>query len=115
MDNCIFCQIARKEVPAKILLENDEIIAFEDINPVAPVHILVIPKRHVNNIMDPVLAAEEQLAAKIFSAIQEIGEKTGIKQEGFRVVVNRGPKAGETVPHLHFHLIGGRDLTWPPG
>lgn len=115
MDNCIFCQIAKKEIPAKILLENKEIIAFQDINPVAPVHILVIPKRHVNSITDPILATDQQLVVKIFSAIQEIVERTGIEQEGFRVVINRGPKAGESVPHLHFHLIGGRDLAWPPG
>ncbi|HBK69818.1 MAG TPA: histidine triad nucleotide-binding protein [Firmicutes bacterium] len=115
MDECIFCQIARKAIPAKILLENEEIIAFQDINPVAPVHILLVPKKHISSIMDPKLSEDPELTTKLFSAIQEIAEETKINQEGFRVVINRGVNAGETVPHLHFHLIGGRELSWPPG
>lgn len=115
MNDCIFCRIAKKEIPAEILLENEKLIVFQDKNPVAPVHVLLIPKKHVSSIVDPLLAEDQQLAAAIFAAIKEITEKTGVNEDGFRVIVNRGAHGGESVPHLHFHIIGGRELSWPPG
>mgnify|MGYP000910267611 CR=1 FL=1 len=115
MNDCVFCRIAKKQIPAEILLENEKLIVFQDKNPVAPVHVLLIPKQHVSSIVDPLLTEDKQLAAEIFAAIQEITEKTGVNENGFRVVVNRGTHGGESVPHLHFHIIGGRELSWPPG
>lgn len=114
MKDCLFCKIAKKEIPGDIVLESMEVLAFRDINPQAPVHILVIPKKHV-----PSFAEIDQLPPKLISelmsCIKQIAEKEGIIGPGFRVVVNHGKQAGQAVEHLHFHILGGRDLTWPPG
>ncbi|NLC52532.1 MAG: histidine triad nucleotide-binding protein [Firmicutes bacterium] len=114
MTDCIFCQIVRKEIPAQILLETEEVLAFKDINPVAPRHILLIPKKHISSVMDPQLPTAPQLTAALFSAIQQLMGEADAK-DGFRVVINRGAHAGESVPHLHLHLLSGRELAWPPG
>lgn len=114
MSDCVFCQIVRKEIPAQILLETEEVLAFKDINPVAPRHILLIPKKHISSVMDPQLPTSPQLAAELFSAIQQLMGDADAK-DGFRVVINRGAHAGESVPHLHLHLLSGRELAWPPG
>jgi len=113
--DCLFCRIARREAPAEIILETEEVLVFRDINPVAPTHLLVIPKRHVGNILDPHLSKEEKLAGELFRAVQMAAAKTGLTPGGFRTVINCGSDAGEAIPHLHLHLIGGKKLSWPPG
>jgi histidine triad (HIT) family protein len=110
----IFGKIIRKEIPATIVFENERILAFRDINPQAPVHILIIPKAAI-----PSLAActpqHAQLLGEICSVAAELARKEGIAESGYRVVTNIGQQGGQSVPHLHFHLLGGRDLRWPPG
>jgi histidine triad (HIT) family protein len=114
MPDCIFCKIIKKEIPSQAVYENDHIIVIKDIQPAAPVHLLVIPKRHIDNICDPRLL-EENLSNSIIEGIQEVTRNMGLRENGFRVVVNCGSDAGEAVPHLHWHLLAGRKLAWPPG
>ena len=114
MPDCIFCKIIAKEIPSQSVYENDQIIVIKDIQPVAPVHLLVISKRHIDNICDAKLL-EQGLAGSIIQGIQEVTAKLGLREKGFRVVVNYGSDAGEAVPHLHWHLVAGRKLAWPPG
>lgn len=111
---CLFCKIAAKQIPAKILFEDDELLAFHDINPGAPTHVLVIPKEHVGSVAEakPEHAA---LLGKLMLATQRVAEMTGITTSGFRVVANTGPNAGQSVFHLHLHVLGGRAMGWPPG
>lgn len=111
-DNCIFCKIVRGEIPAAKLFEDDELLAFRDINPATPVHFLVIPKKHISR-PDAVTVADEQLIGKMLRVGCETAKKEGI--EDFRVVFNNGAQAGQTVFHIHMHILGGRDLNWPPG
>ena len=114
MEDCIFCKIARHEIASKVVYEDDEIMAFRDVNPVAPTHILAIPKRHIPGIMS--LTEEDMgLIGNIMLTIRKLAQETSIAEDGFRVVVNHGARAGQSVPHLHFHLLGGRGMTWPPG
>lgn len=115
MKDCLFCQIVRKEIPAKIIQETDRVLAFTDIDPQAPTHLLVIPKKHLVNILDQELSADPELATEIFYVIQSLAQELELGTNGFRVVVNCGSNAGETVRHLHFHLLGGRGFSWPPG
>lgn len=115
MADCIFCKIARHELPSEIIYENEEVIAFKDINPAAPVHLLVIPKLHIENISSPELVEQPGILTAIMTAVQTVVTEAGLKANGFRVVVNRGKDAGEAVPHLHFHILAGRPLGWPPG
>jgi len=112
MTDCIFCKIANKQIPSKIVYEDKEILAFEDINPQAPVHIIVIPKEHYANLHD---APNLEGMGDMFSAIKKIAEEKGLDKSGFRVVLNSGKDAGQLVPHLHFHILAGRPLSWPPG
>lgn len=114
MSDCLFCKIVAKEIPSQVVYENEAVLIFKDINPVAPTHWLAIPKQHINNVCDPNLI-QGNLLQSIFSAIQHVAESEGLGKNGFRVVVNYGRDAGEAVPHLHFHLIAGRNLNWPPG
>jgi len=114
MSDCLFCKIAKKEIESQVVFENKKVLAFRDINPQAPVHILVIPKMHFSSITESYHIAPE-LLSDIFLAINTIAEEQKIKDPGFRVVVNHGKQAGQAVSHLHFHILGGRDLTWPPG
>ncbi|WP_026485604.1 histidine triad nucleotide-binding protein [Caldanaerobius polysaccharolyticus] len=113
MSDCIFCKIVKKEVPSQVVYEDDRVMAFKDINPVAPVHVLIIPKVHVESIME--LDPASDVLKGIVQTVQKLSKEQGIAQDGFRVVVNCGPAAGQTVNHLHFHLIGGRNMGWPPG
>lgn len=114
MEGCIFCRIAEHEIPAQIAYEDDEVVAFHDTNPVAPVHILVIPKRHIAGVA--VVGEEDaSLIGRIVSVVNKLAVEASIAGSGFRVVVNQGRQAGQSVPHLHFHLLGGRALAWPPG
>ncbi|HEY8462885.1 MAG TPA: histidine triad nucleotide-binding protein [Bacillota bacterium] len=114
MSECIFCKIVKRELPGQIVFENDFVMVFKDINPVAPTHLLLIPKKHIKNICDPELL-KDNLPSALVEAVQKVANDLGIAESGFRVVVNRGLDAGEAVPHLHFHLISGRKLNWPPG
>jgi histidine triad (HIT) family protein len=114
MPDCIFCKIIKKEIPSQLLLENDQIIIIKDIEPVAPVHLLVIPKCHIDNICDPKVL-DQEIIGSIIKGIQEVTQNLGLRENGFRVVVNYGSDAGEAVPHLHWHLIAGRKFLWPPG
>jgi histidine triad (HIT) family protein len=111
-DNCLFCKIVRGEIPAAKLYEDDDILAFRDIAPQAPVHFLVIPKKHLK---DPAAVSEEdeQVVGKMMRVGSEVARKEGISH--FRVVYNNGSQAGQTVFHLHMHILGGRDMNWPPG
>ena len=111
---CLFCKIAGKQIPAKILFEDDELLAFHDINPAAPTHVLVIPKAHITSIAD-VTADHAALLGKLMLATQRAAEMTGITKPGFRVVANTGENGGQSVFHLHLHVLGGRPLAWPPG
>ena len=112
--DCIFCKIANKEIPSKNVYEDNDVIAFQDVNPEAPVHILVIPKKHISS-LNAATAEDEQLLGKILLTIQSIAKEQGIAEAGYRVVNNCGELGGQTVHHLHFHLLGGREMLWPAG
>jgi histidine triad (HIT) family protein len=114
MEPCIFCKIARKEINARIEYEDDDVVAFRDLNPQAPIHILVIPKQHIENHLD-LEEVDPALLLKLVSAVNHIARKMRVDQSGFRVVTNTNPDAGQTVNHLHMHILGGRRMAWPPG
>ncbi len=109
MKDCIFCKIVKGEIPSKKVYEDEEILAFEDINPVTPVHILVIPKKHICSINE-LEAEDERIIGKIFSVIKNIAKEQGISEDGYRVVSNCGENGGQEVKHLHFHILGGKKL-----
>ncbi len=111
-ESCVFCKIVSKEVPAKIVYEDENVVAFDDINPQGPVHVLVVPKKHVENVM---MIDDYKILEYIFDTIKKVASLKGIDKDGFRVVVNHLRKGGQTVFHLHFHVIGGRQMLWPPG
>ena len=115
MADCVFCKIAQKEIPSDTVYEDDDVIAFRDLEPQAPVHVLVIPKRHFADLL-AFTTAERALAGHILAeVIPQVATELGLAERGFRVVTNTGQDGGQTVPHLHFHILGGRSLTWPPG
>ena len=114
MDNCIFCKIVKGEIPSKKIFEDDEIFAFHDINPAAPVHFLVIPKRHIPNIMETGIDDSVFLGKLLFKA-RELAAELGCGENGFRLVINCKSHGGQSVDHLHLHILGGRHLGWPPG
>lgn len=114
LGDCIFCKIIKGEIPSEKVYENENIIAFKDIDPAAPVHILIIPRKHITSIND-IEEDDVNIIGEVFLAAKEIAKKFGIAEDGYRVVSNCGEKAGQSVMHLHYHLIGGRSLTWPPG
>jgi histidine triad (HIT) family protein len=112
--DCLFCRIARREIPADVVLETDELLAFRDINPQAPLHALVIPKRHVATLND--LAPEDAgLAGALVLAAQTLARREGYADSGYRLVMNCNAHGGQTVFHVHLHLLAGRGLAWPPG
>lgn len=113
MSACLFCRIVAGEIPAKVVHDDEDVLAFRDISPQAPVHVLLIPKRHIASVGD---ATEEDTAllGKLLLVAKGIAEKEGIAS-GFRLVTNRGAEAGQSVFHLHVHLLGGRPMGWPPG
>lgn len=112
--SCLFCKIVAREIPAKIVLENDHVLAFADVNPQAPTHLLVIPKKHIVGIHE---ATQEDAAllGQVMLGAREAAEKAGLHETGYRLVVNNGAHAGQSVLHLHMHVLGGRQLGWPPG
>ncbi|HOJ10468.1 MAG TPA: histidine triad nucleotide-binding protein [Clostridiales bacterium] len=109
MEDCIFCKIIRKEIPSSIVYEDDSVIAFKDINPVAPVHILMVPKTHLTSVKE-INNENGSILVSIHLAANEIAKKMGIYENGYRLINNCGVNAGQTVPHLHYHLIGGVNL-----
>ncbi|HDL64242.1 MAG TPA: histidine triad nucleotide-binding protein [Proteobacteria bacterium] len=111
---CLFCEIIDRNIPADIVFEDDEILAFRDVDPRAPVHILIIPKKHISGLSEA-NESDRELMGRICIAASRIAGQEGIDQSGYRLVVNSGPDAGQAVDHLHFHLLGGRPLGWPPG
>ncbi len=113
MDGCVFCRVAAGEQPAEVLFADEEVVAFHDIAPKAPVHVLVIPRRHVTSLATAT-PVDEALLGRLFLAAAEAARRCGIAG-GFRVVVNSGPAAGQSVFHIHLHVLGGRRLGWPPG
>ena len=113
MTDCLFCQIIRGEIPAKKIYEDDDTFAFEDISPKAPTHILIIPKKHVRGLKEAG-PEDAQLLGRLQLVAARIGRERGI-EDGYRTVLNVGPKSGQSVFHIHLHLLGGRDLSWPPG
>jgi len=114
VNDCIFCKIIEKKIPSKIAYEDDKVIAFHDINPQAPVHILIVTKKHFDSIMD--ITGDDAIEiAHVFSVIQKLAVELGITEKGFRIVNNCGAEGGQTVPHVHFHLLAGRYMQWPPG
>ena len=113
LSDCIFCKIANKEINSNLVYEDETVAAFRDLNPQAPQHILIVPKKHVANITE---LDDKDLAAHIFTeVVPKIAAEVGIDKSGFRLVINTGEEGGQTVNHLHVHLLGGRSMQWPPG
>ena len=111
-DACLFCRIARGEIPAKMIVNNKEIAAFRDISPQAPTHILIIPKKHIASLDD---ANDPNLLGQMLAMAAALARQEGIAKTGYRTVINTGNDGGQSVDHLHIHLLGGRQMTWPPG
>ena len=111
---CIFCKIASGEIPSHLVYEDKDMVAFNDINPKAPIHVLIIPKRHIEKVSD--LGPEDaSLVGRLIVVAKQIAQEKGISEKGFRLVFNCGPDAGQEVNHIHLHLLGGRAMNWPPG
>ena len=109
MENCVFCKIVNKAIDSNIIFEDEEMIAFEDIEPVAPVHILIIPKKHIDS-MNDIDESDEKLFGRLMIAVSNIARQIGVANEGYRLVTNTGFNGGQEIKHLHFHLIGGQRL-----
>jgi histidine triad (HIT) family protein len=109
---CIFCRIARGEIPAKMVVNGKDIVAFRDLSPQAPVHILIVPRRHVASLDD---SNDADLLGRMMSLAAAIARQEGIAKSGYRTVINTGKDGGQSVDHLHIHLLGGRQMAWPPG
>lgn len=114
MSECVFCRIVEKKLSAKVVYEDDVSLAFEDVNPQAPVHVLVIPKRHIPTLLD-VAEGDGMLFGHLVEVCRKIARDRGIAEKGFRIVTNCNPESGQTVYHIHVHLLGGRQMHWPPG
>jgi len=112
--DCIFCKIVRKEIPSNLVYEDDEFLAFEDINPQSPVHALIIPKSHIKSLND-IDEKNSAFFGKLMLVARNIAEERGVSKTGYRVVLNCGIEGGQTVFHLHVHILGGRRMVWPPG
>ena len=114
MSDCLFCKIAAKEIPATVVYKDDDVVAFEDVSPQAPVHIVVIPKKHMASTND-IAENGDRIAGKLLRVASEIAKDKKISDSGYRLIVNCGKDAGQVVPHVHIHLLGGRKFGWPPG
>lgn len=112
--NCLFCRIIAKKIPANIVYEDKEVLAFEDINPQAPVHVLVIPKRHIATSLD-ITDGDHELIGRLYKTANALARERGVAERGFRLVMNCNRDAGQSVFHLHLHLLAGRPMRWPPG
>lgn len=114
MKECLFCGIIRGKIKGEIVYQDEAVVAFRDVNPKAPVHVLIVPRKHIGNLLE-LGSDHERVIGKVFKAAVALAEQEGIAKSGFRIVVNCGADAGQTVFHLHYHLLGGRRLEWPPG
>lgn len=114
MDDCIFCRIAKKEIPAKVVYEDEAVLAFDDIKPQAPVHVLLIPKEHYSS-LNEIPENGIDLIGHLLLKARHIAREKGIEKKGYRIVLNTGRDSGQEVLHIHFHVLGGRRMTWPPG
>jgi len=112
--DCLFCRIAGGEIPADVIHSDPEVVAFRDINPQAPTHVLIIPRKHIVSVSD-LDSDEAGLMGQLFLVARDLAKEEGIAEDGYRMVVNAGPDGGQTVFHVHLHLLGGRALRWPPG
>jgi len=115
MADCLFCKIVAGEIPAKIVKRSSDALAFRDIDPRAPTHVLVIPTRHLAAVRDAEGEDGERLLGKLLAFAAELASEEGLDRDGYRIVTNTGRNAGQSVDHLHFHILGGRKLSWPPG
>lgn len=114
MENCLFCRIVRGDIPARVVHEDEDLLAFEDIRPQAPVHILLIPKTHFASLAEAD-ESKQAVLGKLLLRAKALARERGLDRTGFRVVLNTGPDSGQEVFHIHFHLLGGRKMSWPPG
>jgi len=114
MSDCLFCKILDGEIPCDKVYENDHVIAFRDVNPQAPTHVLVIPRKHISTIND-LTADDKNIVGEMMLAAQAIAKQEGIEDDGYRLVMNCNEGAGQTVFHIHLHILGGRIMGWPPG
>lgn len=114
MSSCIFCRIIEGSIPAKMVYQDEHTFAFDDVNPQAPVHTLVVPKRHVESVQN-LGESDQTLMARLLLTCARVAKDKGLSERGFRLVLNTGRDGGQTVFHLHFHVMGGRHMTWPPG
>ena len=114
MSECLFCKIRDGEIPADLVYENDAVLAFRDVNPQAPTHVLIVPKKHIATVND-LDEADARLIGEMYLAAKRIAASEGIDEDGYRLVVNCNSRAGQTVFHIHLHLLGGRAMIWPPG
>jgi len=112
VSDCIFCKIVSGQIPSQRVYEDDQVLAIRDINPQAPVHVLILPKQHIVSVLE---LTDSRLLGRMTVAAVHVAKREGIVERGFRLVTNTGPDGGQAVPHLHFHLLGGRKMEWPPG
>ncbi len=112
--NCIFCKIINREIPSKIVYEDEDVLGFYDINPQAPVHVLIIPKKHIPSLAE-IKESDQMLLGKLIYTASNLSKKLAISEDGYRLVINTNRDAQQTVFHIHLHLIGGRPMSWPPG
>ena len=113
-DDCLFCKILDGEIPAELIYESDTAVAFRDVNPQAPTHVLVIPRKHISTIND-IEQDDQEIIGSLYTAAREVAAKEGIADDGYRAVMNCGEGAGQSVFHIHLHVLGGRQMGWPPG
>jgi histidine triad (HIT) family protein len=114
MQECIFCRIVGGQIPAKKVFESDDVLAFDDVNPVAPVHVIVVPKKHIETLNDA-SDSDAELLGKVLLCARFVAAKKGLSEDGYRAVLNTMSGAGQAVFHMHMHVLGGRELRWPPG
>ena len=114
MSDCLFCGIVKGDIKGNLVYQDNSVVAFKDINPKAPVHLLIVPRKHIATLLD-LQQEDTSLIGDVFNAANQLARDQGIAKNGFRVVVNCGAGAGQSVFHLHFHLLGGRPMVWPPG
>jgi histidine triad (HIT) family protein len=114
VENCVFCKIISGDIPCVKIYENDLLLSFRDISPEAPQHVLIIPKKHIDNINE-LEAADGNIISEVYLAAKNIAKILGIHETGYRIITNCGEDGGQTVKHIHFHLLGGRQMKWPPG
>ncbi len=114
MDNCIFCKIINKEIPSKIVYEDEKVLAFDDINPKAPIHVLLISKEHFGT-LNEIPEEKKDILSHLLLKARQVAQEKGIAENGYRIVLNTESDSGQEVFHIHFHLLGGRQMKWPPG